>query len=116
MNAATEQAEKSNAGIRGNTEDALKNREALSGLAAAWNNQDDAVKNNVGRFKAARKAFVEAAEGMGVSKRAAHALAKQVLEIPTNLRLKVNAETSAAQAEVRAFAAQWHALHDKTCG
>lgn len=79
---AEAQAKKSNAGIKGSSDAALKNRQVIEELAAAWNNQSDAVKNNEAKFKAAKSAFIATATAMGVPEEAAHRLARRLLEIP----------------------------------
>jgi hypothetical protein len=79
---AQAQAAKSDAGIRGSTDEALKNRAVIDELAGAWNNQSDAVKNNEAKFKAAKQAFIDTAVGMGVPIEQAKRLAKRLLEIP----------------------------------
>ena len=79
---AQAQAAKSDAGIRGSSDEALKNRDVIDQLAAAWNNQSDAAKNNEAKFKAARQAFIDTAVGMGVPIEQAKRLAKRLLEIP----------------------------------
>jgi hypothetical protein len=82
LKAAQAQAVKSSAGIKGSSDEALKNRDIIDGLASAWNSQSDAVKNNEARFKAAKRAFIETAVGMGVPIEQAKRLAKAMLEIP----------------------------------
>lgn len=86
---AAAQAKKSNAGIEGNTEQALANRDALGGLASAWKaNLEAMVANGASagriqrRFEDAKGAFIRFAEGMGVSARQARHLANQLLEVP----------------------------------
>ena len=79
---ARAQADKNNAGVKGNTDEVLANRSALSQLAGAWNNQSSAVKNNVERYQDARRSFIQTAEAMGVPTAAARRLANQILEIP----------------------------------
>lgn len=111
---AVEQGKKNNAGIRGNSKAALENRATISSLAAAWNNQSDAVKNNQGRFKAARGAFIETATAMGVPLEAARKLAKQLLEIPESRVTKVTANTQVAQSKLAALQSQIRNLRDKT--
>lgn len=115
LKAARAQGEKSNAGIRGNTDAALQNRSALGQLAGAWNNQSDAVKNNVARFRAAKGAFIETAVAMGVPERAARALANRLLQIPKqrviDIAMRGDAEAIAAINRIKAEMA---GIHDKT--
>lgn len=101
LKAAAAQAKKNDAGIRGNSEAVLNNRSALSQLASAWNNQSGAVKNNVGRWKEARKAFIDAAEGMGVTEGKAKSLADRVLQIPKSVVIKTEANTDPAVKAAR---------------
>ncbi len=99
---AREQASKSNAGIKGSTDAALANRQALSGLASAWNNQSNAVKNNVQRFKESRQAYIQTAVAMGVPREAAVRLANSILDIPKSKIAKIGqtgAEAATGQVE-----------------
>lgn len=103
---AREAAKGTSAGIRGNSEEALENRDTISSLAAAWNNQADAVKNNQARFREARAAFIETATAMGVPKRAAKELADQLLQIPESRVVDVTANTGQAQTALERILAQ----------
>lgn len=103
---AQEQGKKSNAGIKGSSDEALKNREALEQLASAWNNQSDAVKNNEGKFRAARAAFVETATAMGVPEAAAKRLARQLLEIPQSRVIGVTLNSQDAQGQIARIKAE----------
>jgi len=114
MKDAAEQAKKSSAGIKGNSDEALANRQALSQLAAAWNGQSDAVKNSRARFREARKTFIETAEAMGVPAEQARRLAKRIMEIPKSKVIDIRAETSAATPGIAAVKRALDALHDKT--
>lgn len=100
LKSAGEQAGKSNAGIRGNSDEVLANREALGQLAAAWNNQSDAVKNNQDRFREARRAFVETATAMGVPIEQARRLARRLLEIPKQKVIGVKFDSVNALNEI----------------
>lgn len=82
VDAARKQAEKSNAGLSENTKEGRANREALSQLAAAWNNQSKSVTNNVGKWREARANFIQTATAMGVPIEKARDLARRMLEIP----------------------------------
>ena len=89
LKAAGKQADRNNAGIKGSTKGALANREALGQLAAAWNNQSAQVRNNVDRFREARRAFIQTAEAMGVPTAAAKRLADRILNIPRSWVTKI---------------------------
>lgn len=86
---AREQARSNTAGINGNSDAALENRVALGQLAAAWNNQSEAVRNNDRRFRDARATFIETARAMGVPEKAARELARQILAIPESRRTRI---------------------------
>lgn len=110
---AAEQAKKSNAGIKGSSDEALRNREAISQLAAAWNNQSDAVKNNRARFREAKAAFIESATAMGIPEEAAKRLAHRLLEIPEKRVINVQANTGDADAKIQNIINGLAKIHDK---
>lgn len=107
-------AAKGKRGIDENTEAGRENRQALSQLAAAWNNQSDAVRNNVDKFHAARKAFIDTATAMGVPIDRARDLAKRLLEIPKSVVVKLEADNDPALRAIKAVKAEMATLHDKT--
>jgi hypothetical protein len=111
---ARAQAEKTDAGIRGNSDAALANRGALSALAAAWNNQSDAAKNTPGAYAAARRAFVETANAMGVPIGKAKELFNQLNEIPPRKVTTVTAETGQASAALNAIRGLLFGINSKT--
>ena len=104
--AAKSAADKGKRGIDANTAAGRENRQALSQLAAAWNNQSDAVRNNSDKFRKARRDFIETATAMGVPQAAARRLARQLLEIPDSRVVKVSAETEQARSALAAIIAQ----------
>ena len=115
MKAADKQADKNNAGIDGSSDAALKNRDALSGLASAWNNQSASVRNNTEKFHEAKKAFIDTAIAMGVPRKAAEALARELLAIPKSTVAHVNAEgAEQATASVHGLITALSSVHDKT--
>lgn len=111
---AQAQAATNEAGLKGSSDEALANASALSSLAGAWNGQSNAVKNNVGRYQAAKKAFVDTAVAMGVNEDHARSLAKRYLEIPRKVQTKIEADAAAALAKIQAVKAARDALKDKT--
>lgn len=113
MKDAKAQADKNSAGIKGNSEAALGNRSALSSLAAAWNNQSEAVKNNTAKFREAKANFIQTATAMGVPRQAAIALAKSLLEIPKSRVVNVVAQTDSAFAHLRALKAELKSIQDE---
>ncbi len=111
---AREQAAKTEAGIRGNSDEALANREALSQLAGAWNNQSDAVRNNTARFRAAKDAFIETAAAMGVPIDKAKQLARNMLEIPDKRVIQITMTgADEANADLQRIRSQMALIHDK---
>ena len=112
---AQAQAAKNNAGLKGNSDAALQNRAMISQLAAAWNNQSDAVRNNVSRFKQAKASFIQTAESMGVPRKAAIELANSLLDIPT--KRVIDVAMTGDQKSLSTIASIRYALdqlHDKT--
>lgn len=113
--AAREAAKANEAGIRGSTKDALANREVLAQLAGAWNNQSEAVKSTEGRFKSARRAFIETATGMGVPIARAKELARELMEIPPARTTKVKLDGAASvKSSLDGIISQMFNLRDKT--
>lgn len=111
---ARAQAASNNAGINGNSDAVLKNRDLLSKLAGAWNNQSDAVRNNTEKFKAAKDAFIDTAVAMGVGAEQARQLARRVMEIPDKKVVEF-AMTGADKADADLERIRWQMaqIHDK---
>lgn len=93
---ARKQAEKSNRGImlsndltRKQRLEVIDNRNALSQLAGAWNNQGKAIRNNMGEWRAARGEFIDTAREMGATASQARKLADDVLEIPKQRQIDI---------------------------
>lgn len=112
--AARKQAKSSDKGLNEMTAAGRRNRDALSQLAAAWNNQSAAVRNNVGKFREARGAFIQTATAMGVPISKARELASRLLAIPKSVVTKVEANTNPAIAAINAVNYAIAQLHDKT--
>lgn len=111
---ARKRAQESNAGINENTKAGRENREALSRLAAEWNNQSDAVRNNVSKAAAARQSFINLAKQMGVNEDRARNLAKRLLEIPNSVIVKLEAKDEQALDAIRRVKAEMATLKDKS--
>lgn len=107
------EAKRGGDGIDAMTKAGRANREALSELASAWNDQSEAVQNTRGRFAHARQTFIDTAEAMGVPKKAARELAAELLEIPEKRQTKVTADTNAATTAIRSFADLLHGIRDE---
>lgn len=111
---ARAQAASNNAGINGNSDAVLKNRDLLSKLAASWNNQSDAVRNNTEKFREARDAFVDTAAAMGVPIEKAKQLARQMMEIPTKRVIEITMTgADKANADLERIRTQMSLIHDK---
>lgn len=107
---ARKQAEKNNLGLKVQNDmtrkqklAVIENREALSQLGAAWNNQSDAVRNNMGKYRDARRDFIETAQAMGATAREARKLADDILEIPRSrvIAIKLYGSDQAASEVAR---------------
>lgn len=103
MKDAKAQADKNNAGIRGNSKAALENRDALSNLAAAWNGLDGSAQDADGAFRRAKQTFIDTAVAMGVPKKAAEELARKLMDIPPRRVTAVVVETDAAMSALQRF-------------
>lgn len=80
---AKKQADTNNAGIRGSSDAALKNRESLDRLAQGWNRVADAGNATTKDMKTAKANFISVAQSMGVSRAAAAKLAAELFHIPS---------------------------------
>jgi hypothetical protein len=99
LKAAGDQAKSNNAGLKGSSEAALANRQALGQLAGAWNQLADSGGATEAQMKKARAAFIKVAEDMGEGSQRARKLADDMLHIPSP-NPKVNVETGPASARV----------------
>jgi hypothetical protein len=111
---ARKMADRAKDGIDPLTKAGRENRNALSQLASAWNNQSDAVKNTEGRFKSARQAFIDTATDMGVPQRAAEKLADKLLEIPPKRYTKITVDGGEALRVTDAVLAKLAKIVSKT--
>lgn len=103
---ATRQARRSNAGIQGNTRAAVANRDAMAGLAGAWNNQSAAVRNNIGRYREAKRSFIDVAHAMGVPIPVARRLARTMLAVPRRITASAEFDTRRADKKVKKYWAE----------
>jgi hypothetical protein len=110
---ARKRAKDSDAGLNASTEAGRKNREALSELAAAWNNQGDAVRNNVGKWREARKNFIDTAVAMGAPIEQARELANRLLEIPKQRVIDIKANGRQAADEIARIRQAIASIKDK---
>lgn len=111
---ATAQAKNNSAGIRGNTAAALENRGALSNLAGAWNGLSNQAQNMPGRFASARKSFIDTAVAMGVPRKEAIALARELLEIPTKVVTTTSVNTGNSHSQIQGVFDHLTRLNGKT--
>lgn len=111
---ATRQSKRNSAGINENTAAGRNNRNALSQLASGWNDLDDSVNNNVYAFREARRNFIDTAVAMGVPRQAARELARELLDIPEKVDVKVDVPTDHAMSGIRAIEAGLRGIPDET--
>jgi TP901 family phage tail tape measure protein len=115
MKDAAKQAKESDAGIKGNSDAALENRDKLSGLISAWNSLDQTVTDNVGKFKSARENFLATADAMKVPKEEAKRLWREMAKLPSSKVIPVSAPgASAAAGQVQTLNAALSRLVSKT--
>ncbi|TQK73360.1 hypothetical protein [Nocardioides sp. SLBN-35] len=121
LKAAAAQAKTNNAGIKGNSDAALENRQALEQLAGAWQNQraelaaSGAASDVIERKqRAARRAFIDTATAMGVPIAQAKRLAKELLGIPASRKVDVSVDDNGALTQVNRIKAAIEALRGKT--
>lgn len=74
------------------TEKGRDNKAALLDVATAWNNLSEEQRTADGAAKRARRAFVELATGMGMSKEEARDLAGELMNLPTKRTTKYTLE------------------------
>lgn len=79
---ARKHARDAKGGIDASTKAGRENRDVLSNLAGAWNNQSEAVTNNIAKWREARANFIQTATAMGVPIAKARDLADRLMEIP----------------------------------
>lgn len=113
VNEATDAANRNGAGIRGNSKQALENRQRISALAAAWNNQSEAVRANEGRQREARRVFLRTAESMGIGAREARRLADDVLAIPNSREIRLRTNAQAAIDQIRSIQRSLEFIRDE---
>lgn len=85
------------------TEKGRENKRALLDVAASWNELTDKQKNAKGARRDAIDDFVDLAEKMGMSEKAARLLANRLFEMPAKVVTKVTVETFEAKKELDAF-------------
>lgn len=110
--AANVQAKSNSAGINGMSKAAVANRQSLSQLASAIKDVETKSHPTAAAIATMRARFISAAEGMGVSRREAIALADKLLgvkaaadKIPKSKNTKVTATTSTAMSNLDRFLA-----------
>lgn len=100
---AKKQADSNNAGIKGSSDAALKNREALAGLATAWDKLAAAGGQTKKDLDKARQTFIDVAVAMGVPRKEAEKLANQLLNMPDARPVVEVAGLAEARKVVKAF-------------
>jgi TP901 family phage tail tape measure protein len=111
---ARAQAKSGEKGLDALTEAGRNNRNALSNLAATWNDQPRAVKNSQDAYRNARKTFIDVAEAMGVGEDKAKRLADRLLEVPRRTVADVVVNTDQAYSSIGNILAKLRSIDGTT--
>lgn len=101
LKAAKAQADTNNAGLKGNSDAVLKNRNLISQLRDAYNQLADSGTASAAKMKGMRQNFIEVAHAMGLSWPQARKLADELLHIPKKTTPKVDLDPSQFAAKHR---------------
>lgn len=101
IDAATESLKENGRTLDINTEGGRANQAALDQIADSFNNLSAEQQSNVATQRRARDAYINTAVAMGMQREDARKLAKQLFEIPTDIRVKIAADTAAAMNKLR---------------
>jgi len=119
--AANAQAKSNNAGINGMSKAAIANRQSLSSMAGAIRNVMQNSNPTSAAIATMRSRFISAAQGMGVSRSAAIALANKLLgvrsaaqAIPGSRSINLHDNASSVRSHIAALQASINQLHGKT--
>lgn len=110
-------ASQNEAGIGGMSKAARQNEHALYALAGAWNSQSEAVRNNEGSYRAARRSFIETAVAMGVPRAEARRLADSILSVPRSRAINIainRGEIDSSVASLERLRTQIESLRNRT--
>lgn len=107
---AAAQAAKGQKGLNEYTAAGRANRQALSGMIAAYNSQSAATKNNVHDYQAAKAKLAEFGHQMGLTK---GQLADLTAQIDKPRKLTISAETQAAMTQIRQVKSYMASLQDR---
>lgn len=98
---------------RDGTQAARDNEAALQGLAGAWNNQSEAVRNNVDKWADARENFIDTAKAMGASEQAAQRMADQWMALPELKKMRMELDDAEFVAGLRSAKQGFESLPKK---
>ena len=110
LDEARKRAKQTNAGLSATTAEGRKNRDTLQTLAEAWNNQGAAVRNNLGKYAAARASLIQVATQMGATRAKAEQYANQLLAIPKFITTRVDAYTDKAKSQIQSILTQLNSI------
>jgi hypothetical protein len=122
LKSARAQADKNNAGLKGDSDAVLANRKELKKLSDAWVVQRNAMKENGAsadaidnKYRTARKAFIDTAVAMDAPIEQARRLARQMLAIPEKRATQIVVTGgSEALSLIRQVKAEMAGIKDKT--
>ena len=106
LDAARKRAKQTDAGLSATTAEGRKNRDIVQSLAEAWNNQGAAVRNNLGKYAAARASLIQVATQMGATRAKAEQYADQLLAVPKFITTRVDAYTDKAKSQIQSILTQ----------
>lgn len=96
-----------------NTEAGLKNRRAVEAQASSWNELNRTQGQTPAQARKARAALEETAVSLGATKEQARQYARQLMDIPSNLKTKIAADAGDAFAEIDALEAKLRSIRDE---
>lgn len=96
-----------------NTEAGLKNRRAVEQQASSWNELNRTQGQTPAQARVARKALEDTAMSLGATREEARRYAKQLMDIPNQLKTKIDADVNGAMAKIDALEARLNNISDE---
>lgn len=95
------------------TEAGLKNRRVVESQAAAWNELNRTQGQTPAQARTARKALEDTAVSLGATREEARRYARQLMDIPNQLKTKIDADVNGAMANINALEARLRNIADE---
>ena len=95
------------------TEAGLKNRRVVEQQAASWNELNRTQGQTPAQARTARKALEDTAVSLGATREEARRYAKQLMDIPNQLKTKIDADVNGAMANINALEARLRNIADE---